>query len=302
MPNILQKHPDPPLRGAWFCTQLGVLTLPWIPLLGGLLLLASAIQVTIQRPGVMLRRPLNWGLALLGAGMAIASLNAVYRGDAFLGLVHFLPYFWLMAAQAELTGRPQQLQQIARLVVLPVIPMVIIGLGELWGGWSAPSLLWGLLPWPMQPYGTPPGRMSALLGYATNLALYLMLTWSLGLGLWCMAYQRLRQSPSRLTWGWLGGWTLVLLLNGVGLVLTQSRSAWGLALLSAFAVAVCFRWYAWVGSVLGFAGAVLGAAFSPVGQRPLRQLIPSFFGRGSPIKTFPIAPFPPSAAANGNLL
>ncbi|NJM58429.1 MAG: polymerase [Synechococcales cyanobacterium RU_4_20] len=285
--NPLLEHSEPePGRGwAWRCTQLGVFFLPFIPVLGALLLVASSARSTYCHGARMLARPLNRGFALLGALMLLVSLWGEYRGEALLGLVHFLPYFWLLAAQTELTGQPQQLRQLAQIIALSAVPLVTIGLGELYLGWSAPLLWGGILPWPVSAFGTPPGRMASLFGYANNLALYLCVAFVMALGLWSAHWRTRQLKPLAL-------WTVVACISTLGIILTQSRSAWGLMALSALVTALYLRWTLVVGAVMGFAAAVLGAAFSPVGQAPLRQMIPSFLWTRLTDQNFPDRPLP----------
>lgn len=311
-----------------------------MPALGGLLLVASSALTTRRRWTTLKRRGVNRGLLLLSILMMISCTMAHQPGEAWLGLAHFLPYFWLLATQAELIASPKQLQQTATIVALTVAPIAIIGLGELYLGWSSPPGLAGAIPWPPNPGGTPPGRMASVFGYANNLALYLNMALALLLGLWGSCFRSKRgKSSSNITptpetvaqpvvlprvqavaepsatqlpnaqsrdadptaptttnprsseketqfIAWLSSWprsrllllwTLLIGLCLIGLILTQSRSAWGLAMLSGLAMAIYWGW-TWLGAaVLGFAGSILWAAFGPIGKGPLRQIIPEFF-------------------------
>lgn len=322
-----------------------------MPILGGLLLVGSSVMVTRRRWSQMRRRSVNRGLLLLGLLLMGSCTLAHLPGEAWLGLFHFLPYFWLMAAQAELIASPKQLQQTATIIALTVFPLVLIGFGELFLGWSSPPELASILPWPPTAGGTPPGRMASVLGYANNLALYLNMALALLLGLWghdlwgrhlwgngngsvtsptaqaaaalpggspgmnatvpivgqailrgASATQPPDADPTAsptadptvratitnnfTTEPWLSRWprsrrlflwAMLILLCLAGLVLTQSRSAWGLAMLSGLAMALYWGW-TWLGAaVIGFAGSILWAAFGPFGKVPLRQVIPEFF-------------------------
>ena len=307
-----------------------------MPALGGLLLIGSSVLVTRRCWPRMRGRSVNRGLLLLGLLMMVSSTLAHLPGEAWLGLAHFLPYFWLMAAQAELIASSKQLQQGATIIALTVLPLVLIGFGELYLGWSSPPGLASILPWPPTAGGTPPGRMASVFGYANNLALYLNMALALLLGLWghdlwghnareASAVGVSRTSSATLpsvdatiqavvqtipvgasatqlpdidptvpatvpdhstTQPWLSRWlrsrrlflwTLLILFCLAGLVLTQSRSAWGLAMLSGLAMAIYWGW-TWLGAaVIGFAGSILWAAFGPFGKTPLRQVIPEFF-------------------------
>lgn len=298
-PAILQSHPSPSLDRPWKLTQLALVSLAMLPALSGILLLTSSAMVTRRCWGKMQRRGVNHGLVLLSLLLIGSCLGAEYPGEAWLGLVHFLPYFWLGAAQTELIQTPQQRQQGATILALSVVPVVAIGLGELYLGWSSPAALVGILPWPAQAGGTPPGRMASVFGYANHLAIYLNVCLALLLGLWggCyrggpaqndLAQNDLAQnfSPAQHERPWLSRWrrsrllpfwSLLIIFTLLGLVLTQSRNAWGLALFSGLALAVYGGWRWLGGMVVGFAAAVVWAAFGPVGRGPLRQLIPPFF-------------------------
>lgn len=296
-------------------TQLSLGCLAIAPPVGALLLLASTAWVSRHRWPTMQRRPVNRALLLLAVGLTVTCGFAHAPGEAWLGLVHFLPYFWVCAAQAELIQWPAQRRRIAMILALTVIPLVIIGLGELYLGWSSPPQLAGVLPWPPQAGGTPPGRMGSVFAYANNLALYLNVTWTLSLGMLAACtfdrspapppalvsrpasspvdatahttVQKAASAPRTVTR--TGGnrnapplsqqpefWLLVLLFNGVGLLLTQSRSAWALALFSALCLAA-YRGWTWIVTAFASAGvAVVWAAFGPVGQAPLRRIVPEF--------------------------
>ncbi len=307
-----------------------------MPALGGLLLIASSVLVTRRRWARMKGRSVNRGLLLLGLLLMGSCTLAQLPGEAWLGLAHFLPYFWLMAAQAELIDSPKQIQQTATIIALTIFPLVLIGFGELFLGWSSPAELAGILPWPPTAGGTPPGRMASVFGYANNLALYLNMALAMLLGLWghdlwgkntgdseeaaasgawlgdqpnidekvqivgqtiqvgasaTLSSDATPTALATITQGsvaepWLSHWprsrrlilwSLLIILCLAGLVLTQSRSAWGLAMLSGLAMAMYWGW-TWLGAaVIGFAGSILWAAFGPFGKIPLRQVIPEFF-------------------------
>ena len=130
-----------------------------MPALGGILLVASSILISRRCWPILRQRGVNRGLLLLGVLLAGSCTVAQRPGEAWLGLAHFLPYFWLLATQAELIASPQQLRQGATIIALTVFPLVLIGLGELFLGWSSPPELADILPWPPAAGGTPPGRM-----------------------------------------------------------------------------------------------------------------------------------------------
>ena len=129
----------------------------------------------------------------------------------------------------------------------------------------------------MTAYGHPDGRMSSLLMYANTLAFFLVVAFTLAIGLWILHYRRrCLNSDSLINWQLLI-LTVAILFNGMGLILTNSRSAWGLAVLGLMAFAIYLRWYWIIVTVLLVILAVVWAAWIPIYQDFMRQVVPSYF-------------------------
>jgi hypothetical protein len=78
-------------------------------------------------------------------------------------------------------------------IVIPSLPVVILGLGQQFLGWSSPALVQAIFGWVLEANGNPPGRMASVFMYANILAAYLQMVLILGLGLWIEAFQTWRQ-------------------------------------------------------------------------------------------------------------
>jgi O-antigen ligase len=256
----------------------------------------------------IIHRPLNWGLAILASLLVITAGFAFDRSTALLGLFNFLPFFGFFAAFSVLIQTPAQLRQLAWILVVTSVPVVIVGLGQLFLGWVSPVQLEVVLGWVIVPKGNPLGRMASVFMYANVLAGYLVIVFILGLGLWIETYQEARtvQRSGRVegTRG-LGDrgtrrtrenlqqssplsppypqlpclfLSVAVIGNLVALILTNSRNAWVIAVCASLAFALYQGWRWLVAGVVGVAGSVLLAAFGPSPlQQWLRAVVPAFF-------------------------
>ncbi len=281
------------LQWVWNCAQLGVLILPFIPALGEAWLILALIGTWKQQYRQIIKYPFNWGLGVLSLWLVITSSFAFNRTEAFLGLANFFPFFALLAAFSVLIEKPSQLRQLAWIMVIPSLPVVILGLGQLFAGWVSLKPLPALLGWELTANGEPPGRMSSVFIYSNILAAYLLIIFILGLGLWIDSYQSWQQGLRKHQ-----GWVLLFLSvavigDGIGLVLTSSRNAWAIAVLGCLAFALYLGWR-WL--VVGFAtasGIVLWASWGPSPVREwLRRIIPAYVWARLSDELYPDRPLP----------
>lgn len=271
--SLVSQHPEPRLQGAWNCAQLGLLLFPSFPTLGIVGLLLAVAGVWKQEYRIIVRRPLNWGLALLSIWLVITCCFADSRPDAFLGLPNLLPFFIVFAAYGTLIQSPAQLRQLAKILLASSLPVVILGFGQLFWGWSGAQALQAISGWVLEAKGNPPGRMASVFMHANILAAYLQVVFILGLGLWIEVFQTGRKS------GKLWFLTVAVAGNAIALFLTNSRNVWGIAVIACLAFALYLGWRWIVIAVTTAAGIILWASFAPValGSKELRSLIPSFF-------------------------
>ncbi|MGC9503111.1 O-antigen ligase family protein [Baaleninema sp.] len=260
----------------WNWIEAGLLVFPLSPFLGGLAVVGVTVAVWWRQWRELLNRPLVWGLGVFALLAVVSSLTAIDRTAALLGLFNFLPFLAVFAAVTCLIRSPSQLRQLAEVVVVSSIPVVVVGIGQMFFRWRGPIDLGWVLFWPLEPGGAPSGRMSSVFEYANVLANYAVIVWALGLGLWADAW---RIPTGNLRWKRLLLWTVVLLGNTIVLLLTSSRNAWGVAFLCFVAYAVYLGWR-WILLGLGaIAASVLGAAFLPDGSGGgwLRTIVPPYF-------------------------
>ncbi len=181
--KLFHRHPEPKLQIYWNFAQLGLLIFPLIPSLGGVGLFLALAGVWRQKYRQIIINPINKGLAIWSVWLIIISVFAFKPGEAFLGLANFLPFLILFAAFSVLIQTPGQLQRLSWLLVIPSLPVVILGLGQIFWGWSTPTQLLGILGWVLESQGNPPGRMASVFIYANIFAAYLVIVFTLGLGL-----------------------------------------------------------------------------------------------------------------------
>jgi O-antigen ligase len=288
--NKAFHHPNPNLQFSWQCTQWGLLVFPLSPFLGAVGIVLASLITWGRQYHTIIRRPLNWGFALLSLLLIITVGLADDPTAAFLGLFNLLPFFFVFAGLSALIQTTAQLRQLAWLLVIGSVPVLILGLGQLFLGWNLDfKFLWIVLEWAIAPGGNPPGRMASILMHANTLAAYLVIVFILGLGLWLEKYQ---ESGVRSRESGVGSYvstlssphiplvflSVVLVANFIALIFTNSRNGWAIAIFACLAYALYQGWRLLVSGVVGIVTSILLAAFapSPVAQF-FRHFIPTFF-------------------------
>jgi O-antigen ligase len=297
MPNFLAlipgsnwKHPNPQLQAPWKFARIGFLIFPVLPALAVFPIFIALVLTWARARSEILRHRLNWGLAGLSLWSILVSLFAVSPGDALLGLANLIPYFGFFAAYSVLIQTTAQLRQLAWIFLIPAVPIILLGFGELWLGWGgdlaimgAPIHLWGL-----HPGGNPLGRMASLFDYATGLAEYLQMVFIVALGLWVDSWEnrhdrdlqslyskeppQIWKSPRLI---YLSGF---LVICGIALIFTSSRSAWGGAIASILIFAVYQSWYWLLGIISALMAIIFSSAYAPSPlKEPLRAIVPRYF-------------------------
>ncbi|GAX40655.1 O-antigen polymerase [Tolypothrix sp. NIES-4075] len=302
------RHPNPNLQFPWNLAQIGLFIFPLSPFLGAVTLGLASLKTWLRQHRTIIQSPLNWGFALLGVLLIISSAFAENKTEAFLGLFNFLPFFLFFAGFSALIQTPTQLRQLSWNLVISSIPVVIIGFGQLFLGWTSKlEILWIVLEINILPQGDPRGRMASIFMHANTLAAYLVIVFILGLGLWLESFQQLRgrgqgaggqkdketrgqgdkedkeeisisplSPPSPpLSFLFL---TAVLITNFAALILTNSRNAWAIAIAACLAYAVYQGWRILIAFVSGVVASVMLAAFAPQAIAVIfRKVVPAFF-------------------------
>ena len=308
-------HPNQNLQKPWKYAQLGLLIFPLLPSIGAFGLLLAIAFTWRRQYNQIIRRRSNWVLAVLSSWLILISCFAFRPVDAFLGLFNFLPFFFIFACLSALIQTPAQLKRLAQILVFTSVPVVIIGLGQMYLGWATPAawkdILLGL-GCAIAPSGNPVGRMSSVFMYANHLAGYSAIVFILSLGLWLETLEKSKEQRGRGARGARGRGaipiqnlkskiqnTLATRLflsvavggNFLALILTYSRNAWAIAAIAAIAFAVYQRWHWLVAGVLAVASSILLAAFAPTPVAlPLRLVIPSYFWQRLTDQLYPNRP------------
>jgi O-antigen ligase len=319
--SCLQKHPDRRLEIPWNFAQVGMLIFPLIPILGALGVFLGLAGTCKQKFRQISRRPLNRGFAILSALLVITAVCANNRIEAFLGLYNFLPFFLLFATFSSLIQTLPQLRHLSWIIVMSSIPVIILGLGQQFLGWSGIDQLQPVFGWVLEPQGNPPGRMASVFMYANILACYLTIAFILALGLWMgegfgneqvtgfngfnssilgeeerVKKERINERLMPDSQFQIPNFRFLFLSfaamgNAVALIFTNSRNAWGLAVLAVLAFAFYAGYKKLLAAVFSVASTVFLSAFGP---EPLRQhlriIVPAFFWARLTDEMFPNRP------------
>jgi O-antigen ligase len=252
----------------WLTFQISVLILPLFPALGELGLVFVLISLWKTHFQQIIR--FNWFWFVLAIWLIINSFFAEKPQEAWLGLANFLPFFALFVAIEKLINTPEKLNRLAWLLIIPTIPIIILGLGQLYFNWSSPQLFANIFGWQLIPQGVPPERMSSVFIYANFLAIYLSFTFIFSLGLWFSNWKKKK----------INNFNLLILstnlvFNAIGLILANSRNSWLIVFFACCVFALYLNWYWLISAITTIIFIVLGASFGDFGgQQLLRRIVP----------------------------
>ncbi|HYW19350.1 MAG TPA: O-antigen ligase [Nodularia sp. (in: cyanobacteria)] len=265
-------HPNPRLTTPWNVTQIGLLIFPLSPLVGGVSILLAALRTCQLEQRRVIHSPLNRGFALLSVLLIISCSVADDKTQAFLGLFNLLPFFVVFTGLSTLIQTTAQLRQIAVIFVIGSVPVVIMGFGQIFWGWSFQlQVLWILLDMGLAPGGNPPGRMASIFMHANLFAAYLAIAFTLGIALWLEQWPSKSKIPTIFL-------TVSVITSFVALILTDSRNGWAIEIVACLAYALYQGWHLIIAGVASVITSVLLAAFapSPVAET-FRRFVPAFF-------------------------
>lgn len=232
----------------------GLLTYPYTMVVGLLGLFALGVWQTASSPRAVGALLLRSGFGAIALLLLISASQAVFPGEAYLQLAHFLPFFWVWACLTVYLQQTEdpwpQLYRWALVIVLAAIPINLVGIVEYIFKFTPTA---GLLPYfPLIDWlylgDLHVPRAFSLFDYPNTLASYLVLILGFNLGLVLLAG---RTTP----WGQRSDWCRGLLATNLLLTLaclfcSGSRNG----LLAAIALILIsllklrtHRWVLWLG-------------------------------------------------------
>ncbi|MBE9042375.1 O-antigen ligase family protein [Oscillatoriales cyanobacterium LEGE 11467] len=271
MPQLLSSDSPSNSDKPWIYLQIGLLLLPLSPFLGGLGVVIATVWTWKQRFKSIVCSRLNQGFALFLGLLVLSASTALDPESAFLGLFNFWPFIFIFAAASLLLGTPDRLRRMSWILAIASAPVALIGIGQMFSGWTGPIDLGMVVNWPLESEGTPTGRMASVFDYANVLANYSAIVFLLVLGLWIETFRALRgltlaQKEMRyargIRWRWrfLNG---LLVSHAIAIVLTSSRNAWGVTVLGCLVYGLYLGLRPLVLGITAYGGVVLGASFAP---------------------------------------
>jgi O-antigen ligase len=267
---------EPKLKIIWWLFLAGVIALPYttlaaIPVAVGLFMMIR-LHVTEIRAA-----RLNKILAFLSLSIVLISLLSVDYLESLVFTVNIFPFFVFFASYQYLFKHPDTLRKLAWVVILASIPLIILGFGQLWGGWSIDLKAGSVQILDVHRFGMPPGRMSSIFYHANALANYLQLVFTLCMGLWLDLYAMPNRQEQifKPKLYFLSCYFVITLL---ALVLTSARTGWVVTVLSIVAMIIYQKWYLILGIISLLMSLIFGAAYAPdPAKTGLRQIVPSYF-------------------------
>jgi O-antigen ligase len=253
----------------------GWLILPLAPAWGtALLFIVLARQWRRHFQDIVCDR-LAWGLGAITLWLALTTAMAVYPLEALAGLANFLPYFLVFLAFRFNFVRWRRLQRWAECLILPALPIALLGLGQLFLGWDSGDML-RRLGFSLVGWGRPEGRLSSVFIYANLCAAYFLVVIPLAMGLGIEAWRQWQRQRNRQFRDRAIALLIVIIGCSVSLVLTDSRNGWGIFVLIGLAFALYLGWRHLVMAIAAVSATIAWAAWGTVGAQSLRQIVPAF--------------------------
>ncbi len=271
------SHPDPSLQLPANLLQWGILILPFYPTVGAIILGFAALLAWLRKYPILIHRPLNWGFAVFSIFLIVSTMFAWQKQDAVFGLFNLIPFFWLFAATSIIVQTPTQLRRIAQILVYISLPVCLLGFLQLFLQLQTPPIWEQIFGWSIIAGGNPTGRMSSLFIYANIFAGYTVTVFIFGLGLWIELYHKIRRRSIQPHLNFIL-LTLIVIINFASLILSNSRNAWLIAILTCIAYALYQGWRIIVSVTLGIGTSMLLAAYAPLSiANFFRRFVPEFF-------------------------
>ncbi|KFF41168.1 MAG: lipid A core-O-antigen ligase-like enyme [Candidatus Atelocyanobacterium thalassa isolate SIO64986] len=272
----MKQLKNPNFLWSEYLLKAGIIFLPISADLGAIFLSLLILNLWKQKYKSIIYEPLNWSFGILFIWLIFISTIAIYPILSFEGLANFIPSILMVVSFPFLLNSYNRLYNLAWWLVLVSLPICFLGFMQLFYGWETPFLL-KKVGIQLIAYGRPEGRVSSFLMYANTLAFYLVTTFTLSIGLWIYHYQSWKILSNYQTKLQLATLSVAVFINGFGIVLTHSRSAWGLALLSLTAFIAYLELYWFLSFIVLLVFLIAWAAWLPFYQNIIRGIIPDYF-------------------------
>lgn len=267
--------------------SLSILILPFQSFFAIVILFFVILKSWINNYKNIVKNNLSYSFLAVTGLMIIASIFAYNSSESFLGLIHFIPFFFMFLGLRTLITNYNQLFFIILPIIFNSIIIVLLGIGEVKLGWQTPDLFFKLSGWRLIAYGIPEGRMSSVFPHANPLTLYLTtaLIFTVGLIIYRREKYKFNQIDLLLIF--------TIILNIIGLILTSSRNGWIITFFSFIAFAIYLNWYL-ILQLLAFGGIIISwASFGNLpGQTWMRKIVPSFLWQRLSDQMYPDRPLP----------
>lgn len=171
---------------------IGLMALPYTSYAGLAVMASLYVMALVQRGDRIIKLCEQRGFSWLTAGLVISASFGLNRGEAFLQLTNFLPFFLLfgvLATVPALAVRPfAQLETLARWLLIASVPMTVWAVAEFIFKFEAIAPRIQALPLPnwllTRLYEPDFGhRARSVFGHPNALSAYLVIILGLGLGL-----------------------------------------------------------------------------------------------------------------------
>ena len=240
---------------------VSLVVLPYASYAGLLIMLGLFIAGLVQRGNQVMRLCARRGFGWLAAGMLLSACFAMNKGEGFLVLTNYLPFFVMfgvMATEPVVLDKPfERLQSLAHWLVVSSVPMSLGAIAEFIVKFDviAPTVKASALPgWLLEHIYEPDfgHRAHSIFSHPNMLSAYLVILLGLGLGLMLKALDTGRRDAIV----WAQG--IALLLCVVSIFCTGSRNGLLIAMVLLAIALLAARRHRWV----WFCGLATGGFFA----------------------------------------
>lgn len=250
---------------------ISLLILPFQTFLGILPLFFIICKAWQNNYSSIVHNKLTYYFMGLTGLIIISCLFAYNIGEAWLGIIHLIPFFFMFLAIRTLITNYSHLYYIIVPIIFNSIIIGFLGIGEVKLGWQTPLFIYKILGWQLIAYGTPEGRMSSVFPHANPLSLYLITALFFGLGLVIERWKNNQYGKINILL------VFTIILNIISLILTSSRNGWIITFCGFLVFAFYFRWYFLLILLTVSSGLISWASFGNLPlQSFIRKIIPSF--------------------------